>query len=447
MKIGFLSAAMQTPPGTTSEMFINEPRKAAMTAAERWLKWAAENQIETVELGCAHAPAHANVPPESMADPVAHHVPIITAKDGSGEDLDQSSALLLVEACQGKVAIGTLGAFENLLHENAVIRRQNIEHVRRAIRAAELLFQAGGKTEGVTIFVGRNLKFSIEENMHLFAEVVIPIVRYAKEREVKIFIENCPMCGWAPADTFVHNIANCPLNWIVMARIVENADLVDWCYINHDASHDILQGFRPEWSYKVMDSAGYAWFIGRFHGKGLSPLLGRIASCGYGGQRIATISPWDRMAGDQPLPGAEEHNPLAQSMGLQVDWLGASIGIREDLGLDVEKVTFTVEHEQSEFRNAKLFRNQDHQWEITTDLLLGSIEFITGIEMAASSNTELRELIDSESDVFPKTWVRQQMNMNSLLVLGGLEEVVQKGLNWELPEISTTSDLVLGSDL
>jgi len=447
MRIGVLTAAVQTPPGTSPGMFINDPRKAANTAALKWIEWAIANGVESLELGAAHAPAHANIPPESMADPVAHHMPILTYKDGTGVDMAYEDAVMLAGACQEKVTLGTLGVFENLLHENPQCRRQNIEHVRRAIRAAANLKEAGAGTEGVTIFVGRNVNLLIEANMWLFAEVVIPIIRYAKGHGVKIFIENCPMCGWTSADTFTQNIANVPLHWIVMARMIEAAGLKGWCFLNHDASHDILQGFRPEWSFKVMRLAGYGWFIGRFHGKGLNTALGRIAGCGYLGQRIGG-GPWDRMNGDQPLPGAQAHNNLAMAMGHQVDWLGAQIGARLDLGLNPSATTFTIECEQSQFRNAGHFRDQQEHWDVVTALLLGSRSYMTGIEIAAQANVELAWIVAANNTLeHPKTWVWHGMNPTDEAVLVGVGDIVAAGLKWKLPPISETSDFVLGSDL
>lgn len=447
MKIGVLTAAVQTPPGTDSKMFIHDPRKAANTAALKWIAWAVANGVESLEMGGAHAPSHANVPPESMADPVAHHIAMLTRKDCTGVDLDDEDARELADACGGKVALGTVGVFENLLHENPMFRRQNIEHVRRAIRAAAKLNKAGAKTEGVSIFVGRNLKLPIEENMRLVGEVLIPLIRYAKEYGVKLFIENCPMCGWTPADTFTQNIANTPQHWIVIARMVEAAGLKGWCFLNHDASHDVLQGFRPEWSFKVLRKAGYGWFIRRFHGKGLNTTLGRIAGCGYLGQRIGG-EPWSRMNGDQPPPGVQAHNSLAMANGHQVDWLGAQIGARNDLKLNPCETTFTIEFELSQFRNPSHFSSQQQHWDVVTSLLLGSIGYMTGIEIAAQSNVDLAKIVaDNNTPEHPKTWAWHAMNPTDESNLVGLDNIVEVALKWELPKFSETSDLVLGSDL
>jgi sugar phosphate isomerase/epimerase len=443
MKIGYLTAAVQTPPGTSSEMFVKDPTRASVLAASMHLNWAADNKVPVVELGCALAPPDANVPPESMADLVAHHTAVRTFKNGTGIEIEKSNVQTLVEAARDKVAVGTLGTFENLLSENPVIRRQNIEHTRRAIRTAAILKEAGLGTEGVTIFVGRNLTLPIEENMRLFAEVVIPIIRYAKEHGVIIFIENCPMCGWSGRDVFTQNIANTPLHWIMMARIVEAAGLRGWCFINHDPSHDILQGFRPEWSYKVMKKAGFGWFIGRFHSKDLSRQSGLIAMSGFLGQRVMGGG-WNMMDGDQPIPGATEQNVYAMADGRQVHWLGSQIAARRDLELDVENTTLTVEFEQSEFRNPKHFANQQQHWDVAMAMVLGSIRFMTGIETAAAANVELEKIVLANNTAeHPKTWSWQPDEVT----LVGTDKIIKNALKWELPPISKTSDFVLGSDL
>ncbi|MES2088127.1 MAG: TIM barrel protein [Patescibacteria group bacterium] len=444
LDIGYFTASVQTPPGTNSDMFIRDPRKASMIAATKHLVHARKTGVTVLELGCALAPADANVPPESMADPVAKHTPIRTFRDGSGEEILKDDIKRLEDAAQGKVKIGSLGAFDNLLDLNLENRLQNIEHLRRAIRTAGALKKAGLGTKGVTIFIGRDLNLTIEQNMRLAGRVLIPLVRYAKAHRVKLFIENCPMCGWSSREVFTQNIANNPLHWIIIARMVEAAGLKGWCFLNYDASHDILQGMRPEWSFLVLKMAGYEWFIGRFHGKDLSRQDGLIAMSGFLGQRIAGDSGWSKMNGDQPAPGATQHNSLAIADGKQVDWLGGHIAIREYLSLVPSETTFSVEFEQSEFRKVSNFRSQQEHWDVSMIMLGGAIQFMRGIELAAAANWALRKtLLDHNSIEHPKTWSWQPVNRVSERALVGAERVIQQALSWKLPELPETSDLVL----
>jgi sugar phosphate isomerase/epimerase len=445
MTAAILTAAMQTPPGTTPQMFIERPLEAAMVSVHHYIRWAGENGIKVLELSCALAPADANVSPERMADPVGYHTAILTHQDGSGQDLTSALAKEIADACKAAgVKIGTLGAFENMLHSDPKFRKQNHEHVRRAIRAAALLKKYGAGTTGVSIFVGRNTNLSIEENMRLFAEVIIPLIRYAKKHGIILYIENCPMCGWSEVDTFTHNIANTVTHWILMARMIKAAGLKGWVFINYDPSHDILQGTRPEWTFFLLKAAGVAWIIGRFHSKDLTRQLGVVAMSGFLGLRVATKQPWDRMGGPQPLPGACEHNVLAMYHGLQVDWLGMHIAIREFLPLDPENTVCTIEHEHPEFRNPKAFKSQEHHWAITEQLLLGSVSYINGIEVAAAANQQLKSVVLKKKT----PWVR---NRPSITCPEVIEEqampIIRKAQRWVLPKLPKTDQFVLGSDL
>lgn len=444
VKSGVLSAWMQQPPGTNPQMFIDDPQKASMTAALAHIEFCRKHGIRTIELGAAHSYRTSNVPPESMADPVAHHVNMETPKDGGeGRDFSREDGQTLIDVCAGEVQIGTLGAFQNLLHANLIIRRQEIEHVRRAIRAASLMQSMGLGTEGVTIFVGRDTTKTIEQNMHLFATVVIPLIRYAKEHGVKLFIENCPMVGWSStAEVWTQNIANCPLHWILIACMVEAAELKGWCYLNYDPSHDILQGSRPEWSFAVMALAGYAWFIGRFHGKDLSKQTGLLAMSGSIGQRVAG-GPWSKMCGDQPNCGATEHNPLAMANGLQVDWFGMMASARLILNLDMSKIVFTNEHEQGDFRNTAAFDNQEEHWEIAGSLVAASVRYIQGIDAAADQHVAMHDIIAARGRGLA-TWSWQAHNPNRPDSLIGVDGSIDQAMAWQMPKLPTHCDLDIG---
>ena len=196
-----------------------------------------------------------------------------------------------------------------------------------------------------------------------------------------------------------------------------------------------------------MKIAGFGWFIARFHGKDLSQQLGRIAMSGYLGQRVAG-GPWDKMCGDQPLPGATEQNPLAIAEGRQVNWLGAQIAARESLQLNPAETTFTVEFEQSQFRNPAHFRDKQHHWDVAMSMVLASMQFVTGIETAAAGNFNLREIMKANSTPdLPKTWSWQVMNPIRSAVLIGADAVMNAAMEWKLPEFSDTSEFVLGSDV
>ena len=177
--------------------------------------------------------------------------------------------------------------------------------------------------------------------------------------------------------------------------------------------------------------AGYAWIIGRFHGKDLSKQTGLLGMSGALGQRVAG-GPWSKMSGDQPAPGATEHNPLAMANGLQVDWLGMMISAREDLGLDMSGVTFTTEFEQSQFRNSNVFRDQQHQWNVCGSIIANSAAYIQGVDLAAAANFQLRDEVTS----FDATWSWQPLNPNKIELFGvGAEGVIAQAMAWKIPAI------------
>lgn len=192
-----------------------------------------------------------------------------------------------------------------------------------------------------------------------------------------------------------------------------------------------------------MKRSGFGWFIRRFHGKDLSRQTGRVAMCGFLGERVAGGG-WKMMNGDQPAPGATEQNVQAMADGRQINWLGAQISARRDLELDPEETTFTVEFEQSQFRNPKHFHNQEQHWKVVMGMLLGSMQFITGIEHAAAANVALEQLVEAHSTIkHPKTWSWQLEGINLI----DADPIIEDALKWEIPELSDTSGFVLGSDL
>src|SRR5256885_1854420 len=62
------------------------------------------------------------------------------------------------------------------------------DHLRRVVEAAQRL-----EVGVVGTFVGRDQHRSVSENLKEFRRVWPPLVGFARERSVKIAIENCPM--------------------------------------------------------------------------------------------------------------------------------------------------------------------------------------------------------------------------------------------------------------
>jgi hypothetical protein len=45
-------------------------------------------------------------------------------------------------------------------------------------------------------FVGRNQKLQMDQNLKMFEEVFIPLLKEAKARGIEYRVEQCPMPGW-----------------------------------------------------------------------------------------------------------------------------------------------------------------------------------------------------------------------------------------------------------
>lgn len=107
-----------------------------------------------------------------------------------------------------------------------------VEHLYHLIEMSALL-----GVNMVTTFIGRNQAKTVEENIALAKEVWTPILSFAKEKGVKVAIENCPMLFGADQWPGGQNIFTSPANW----EKVFEALPFDNLGINYDPSHFIWQ--------------------------------------------------------------------------------------------------------------------------------------------------------------------------------------------------------------
>lgn len=101
----------------------------------------------------------------------------------------------------------------------------------------------------VTTFVGRDQNKTVEENLEIFKEVWPPIVAFAKEKGVRIAIENCPMLFTADQWPGGQNLFTTPKLWRKMFEIIDS----DNFGINYDPSHFIWQQIdylKPVYEFK-----------------------------------------------------------------------------------------------------------------------------------------------------------------------------------------------------
>ncbi len=376
MKIGVLTAALQelTPRSVRDE----DPDRAI----EEWAAFAREVGADYMQLSAALHPSESDVPPEAMLDPVANTLDL-------RKPFDETRAARVKRALASeKVGLSDIGYFDNMLHEDAVLRKKKHDFMKRAMDAAVLL-----GIDAVCGFVGRNQSLSMDQNLVDFAESFVPLLRYAKERGLSYRVEQCPMPGWTTKDNFHNNIAYAPGTWIALHRICEKHGVGDQLRIHYDPSHAILMGQDTRSLFQYLKDEGYDFLIGGFHVKGQVVDAKGVSAWGYGGQTVergdwkdGQPSPWpsdhvnawkkQTVLCEHELPGTARHDPLAYLQNRTVDWLDHQLAARELLKLDVANTHLVVEHEYPKARIQDRAR--------LAPILAGSIAFTRKIDEAAA---------------------------------------------------------------
>ena len=201
MKLGFLTAAF---PGDTLE-------QAA--------RWGAESGFQAIEIACW--------PRETVARRYAGvtHIDVAT--------LDNLKAAEIRKMLDGYgLTISSLAYYPNPLDPDADHREAVIGHLKKVIDAAALL-----EVPVVGTFVGKDKNKTIPQNFDDYARIWPPIVKFAKERGIKIAIENCPMLFSYDEWPGGNNLASTPAIWRKMWEIIPD----DNFGLNLDPSHLVLQ--------------------------------------------------------------------------------------------------------------------------------------------------------------------------------------------------------------
>jgi sugar phosphate isomerase/epimerase len=182
-------------------------------------KWAAGNGFEMLELA-AWPPSRA----ERRYAGVTHV---------DAEHLDRPGAAAIKGLLQSLgLGISSLGYYPNAMDPDPAVSGPTIAHIRKVIDAAVLL-----EVPIVGTFVGRDWRKNVEENLGTFAQVWPPIVRYAKERGIKVAIENCPMLFSQDEWPGGKNLATTPAIWSRMWELLPE----DNFGLNLDPSHLLWQ--------------------------------------------------------------------------------------------------------------------------------------------------------------------------------------------------------------
>lgn len=154
------------------------------------------------------------------------------------ETLDRAGAAALRTLLRDLgLGISNLGYYPNPLDPDPAVAGPAIAHLHKVIDAAALL-----EVPVVGTFVGRDWRRTVAENLEVFARVWPPIVRYARDRGIRIAIENCPMLFSGDEWPGGKNLATSPELWTRMWEILPD----DHFGLNLDPSHLVWQMIDPE---------------------------------------------------------------------------------------------------------------------------------------------------------------------------------------------------------
>ncbi|CUU58266.1 Sugar phosphate isomerase/epimerase [Parafrankia irregularis] len=157
----------------------------------------------------------------------AHQASHIDAESFSAAEATAVRKLL----AQHGLSISAVSYYGNNLHADEDERRRTHDHLRRCVDAAARL-----EVPCVGTFVGRDPSRTVAANVELAEKTLPRLVDYARRRDVRLVVENCPMEGWHP-DGYPGNLAYSPELW-------------DWIfdlgfYLNYDPSHLRWLGIDP----------------------------------------------------------------------------------------------------------------------------------------------------------------------------------------------------------
>jgi len=199
MKLGFLTAAFPA------------------LRLEEVAGWAQENGFEALEIACWPSSGS-----ERRRYAGVSHIDV--------EDFDAKKVRDLLR--RHNLEISSLAYYPNNLDPDQATREAANAHLRKVIEAAEKL-----EVAVVGTFVGREQQRSIEDSLDDFQRVWPPIVRFAREHNVKVAIENCPMIFSLDEWPGGKNLAYSPAIWRRMFEAVPDENFG----LNLDPSHLVWQ--------------------------------------------------------------------------------------------------------------------------------------------------------------------------------------------------------------
>ena len=145
---------------------------------------------------------------------------------------DEQEVAKLRQLSESTVPISALGYYPNILTDDQAQARIFIEHLKKVIKAAQLL-----GVDRVSTFIGREHTKSTEYNFGKFTEIWPEIISYAESLKVQVCIENCPMYFSADEWPGGKNLASSPAMWDRIFTKIPSG----YFGLNFDPSHFIWQ--------------------------------------------------------------------------------------------------------------------------------------------------------------------------------------------------------------
>ncbi len=217
------------------------------------------------------------------------------------DKLDNQKIAYIKDYCsKKKVEISSLAYYSNALDSDLKKRHMVVEHLKKVIVASSKL-----DVGMITTFIGRDQHKTIEENLELVKEIWPPILTLAKEMNVKVAIENCPMLFGKDQWPGGQNLMTTPAVWKRVFEILP----YDNIGLNYDPSHFVWQMIdyiSPIYQFKDR--------IFHVHFKDIKLYEDKLNQCGIMAYPLEFMSP--------KLPGLGD-----------VDW-GKYVSALTDIGYD-----------------------------------------------------------------------------------------------------------------
>jgi sugar phosphate isomerase/epimerase len=202
MKLGLLTAAFPS------------------LSLEEVATWAAASGFDALEVAC-------------WPSSVGEHRRYSGVSHIDVENLDDAGAKKVHDLLsRHNLVISSLAYYPNNLDPDPAGREVANDHLRRVVEAAQRL-----EVGIVGTFIGRDQHRSVGDNLEDVKQVWPPLVRFARERRVKIAIENCPMIFSPDEWPGGRNLAYSPALWRQLFKIIPD----DNFGLNFDPSHLVWQ--------------------------------------------------------------------------------------------------------------------------------------------------------------------------------------------------------------